>query len=126
MPQSILIVDDFEPIRGILESAFKAVGISTYLAENGHAAVWLYEQHRNEIGLVLLDVNMPGLDGPDTFMQLRTLSPSLPIAFMSGDSSRYSVKDLLAMKPVDVFTKPLFVMEVAEVLKRVLASDVSA
>lgn len=121
MPKSVLIVDDIEPIRGMIASSLKEVGISTYLAENGHAAVWLYEQHRDEIGVVLLDVNMPGLDGPDTFMQLRKLSPSLPIAFMSGDSSPYSISDLLAMGPVELFTKPLFVKEVVEVLKRVLA-----
>lgn len=114
------LADDQDAVRRMLAFALKAVGVDTHLASDGHEAVQVFMQHRNNIGCAILDVNMPGLDGPDTFTMLRSLSPLLPIAFMTGDSSPYSLSDLLTMGPIEVFEKPLFVEEVVARLREVV------
>ena len=81
----ILVVDDEHHLRGVLGHSMRRQGFAVWLAADGHEALALYRRHRAAIDVVLLDVHMPGPDGPRTLAALRGLNPQLRCWFMSGD-----------------------------------------
>jgi DNA-binding NarL/FixJ family response regulator len=67
--------------------------------------------------VLLLDVNMPGLSGPETFLALRALHPEVRCCFMTGDLGRYTEDGLLAVGAARVLYKPVAVAEIVEALR---------
>jgi DNA-binding response OmpR family regulator len=102
----VLVVDDDPTILHLLGLALPAHGLTVRSADNGTAAVSLYREHRASIDVVLLDVQMPGLDGPHTLAALREIDPDVRCCFMSGLAGSYSPDDLLALGAADFFPKP--------------------
>ncbi len=102
----ILIVDDdptyIQMIREWLKDTYR-VG----MANSGTQAVaWLAN---NKADLVLLDYDMPVLDGPKVLQMLQSeaFSSSIPVMFLTGKSDRKSVTDVLALKPADYLLKTI-------------------
>lgn len=81
MPRTILIADDDPHIRQLLAFAFAKAGLDTLEADDGEAAIALVGNHR--VDLVVLDINMPRLDGLETCRRLRAAG-DLPILFLSS------------------------------------------
>lgn len=102
----ILVVDDEPLIGSMLEFVFLGKGLGVRVARSGKEAVDTYRRHRDTIGVVLLDVQMPGLDGPGTLKALQEANPAIRCCFMSGDTGSYTTRELLAMGAGHVFTKP--------------------
>jgi DNA-binding response OmpR family regulator len=113
----ILIADDMGLILALLRLELEPRGFNVWLAMDGESAINLYRLHRQEIDLVLLDVLMPGLNGPDTLAVLQRLNPKILACFMSRKSSTYPENDLLDCGAAWVFTKPLHLGEVADFLQ---------
>src|SRR5690242_14067445 len=91
----VLVVEDETVVGEMLELALGQFGFMVYLAGSGREALEVYRQHAVTIDVVLLDVQMPDLDGPGTLAALRRVNLSVPVVFMSGDMGRYSEQDLL-------------------------------
>jgi CheY-like chemotaxis protein len=109
----VLVVDDEEPIRRLLQIALQRQGFEVWLAADGFQAVKLYGRFRSQIDLVLLDVCMPGLDGPQTLDVLRQLNPDLCCCFLTGHAGQYTGQQLRQRGAVRVFAKPFAVAELA-------------
>jgi CheY-like chemotaxis protein len=104
----ILVADDEPALREILEVVLRQEGFTVWAAEDGREALALYQQHRGEIDLVILDVHMPELDGPHTLEELRQTDPEVRCCFMSGSGSNlYSLHQLRQMGACCFFRKPL-------------------
>jgi DNA-binding response OmpR family regulator len=116
----ILVVDDDPHLRHILGLALPCFGFTAWLASGGEEALALYRAHPREVALALLDVVMPGLDGPATLLALRELAPSLTCCFMTGDAGGHTPADLLALGARRVFPKPFGLDELAAALWRLL------
>ena len=69
-PDRILIVDDEEPVRQILSEMLESLGFEVEHARDGYEALANIEL---DIDLVLMDVEMPGLDGFEVIQRIRTL-----------------------------------------------------
>jgi two-component system cell cycle sensor histidine kinase/response regulator CckA len=82
----ILIVDDDPMIRVLVEVALQQEGFSVLTADSGKEAISLSQLHRGEIGLLITDVMMPGMDGPALARKMVAERPDLPVLFMSGQS----------------------------------------
>ena len=80
----ILVADDDTHVRELTERMLTRAGYDVILAEDGTDALAQFEQHGEEIALVLLDVLMPGLDGKETLVAIRKIKPSQRVVFMSG------------------------------------------
>jgi two-component system, OmpR family, response regulator len=103
---TVLVVDDEPLVLGLLAVTLRSFGLSVVTAGRGEAAVGLFRAHPARIGAVLLDVQMEPWDGPRTLAELRRVDPTVPAAFMSGDTGRYSADELLALGAARVFPKP--------------------
>jgi anti-anti-sigma factor len=105
-PTGVLVVDDDTAVRCALAAHLRNEGYQVWLAGHGHQAVELFQRHREATALVLLDVLMPGLDGPRTLAALQQLCPTVRCCFMTGDPTPYPGEALLQMGAVRVFRKP--------------------
>jgi PAS domain S-box-containing protein len=81
----ILVVDDEQSVREMVSLGLTTQGYRVITAANGADAVALFEQQAAEVRLVLLDTDMPVLDGQATIPFLRAQSPAVPIVLMSGE-----------------------------------------
>lgn len=82
--ETVLVADDHEGIRELGQRTLSLHGYKVIPACNGQEAVRLFKQKSEEIQLVLLDVVMPGLSGPDAYTQMSAIKPDLPVIFASG------------------------------------------
>lgn len=102
----------------LLTAVFHRRGFAVRTAASGPAAVAVYQEHRAEIDVVLLDVRMPGVDGPGTLARLRQINPELRCCFMSGHIGEYTADHLLSCGASHCFDKPLRMDDVAQTLLR--------
>ncbi len=82
--ESILVVDDEEPIRSITRQTLEAFGYHVLLAADGAEAVAIYAQHQGNIDVVLTDMMMPVMDGAATIEALTRMNPRVRIIGASG------------------------------------------
>ncbi len=108
---ALLVVDDAAPVRAFLRAALAPLGFAVLEAADGQAALALYRRHRAAVRLVLLDVRLPGLDGPGTLAALRVLDPQVRCCFLSGVVYGDEEPALLRLGALRVFRKPTPVAE---------------
>jgi CheY-like chemotaxis protein/two-component sensor histidine kinase len=80
----VLLVDDEDQVRGLASRMLARMGFEVIQAGDGHEALSQFDRHANRIVLVLLDLTMPGMDGEETFRELRRISPTVPVLMSSG------------------------------------------
>lgn len=112
----VLVVDDDAGVRTLLNNILRQQGFAAWLAGDGKQAVELYQEWCAEIDLVLLDVRMPGLDGPQTMAALRRFDPEVRCCFMTGDSGDYTVNNLLEQGAARVISKPFHLQDIMQLL----------
>src|SRR5689334_16916054 len=81
-PRRILIVDDDALVRSSLAAVLHAEGYDVHGAADGRAAVLAAIDYRPD--LVLLDLNLPGMDGWTTFTRLESVRPLLPVIVLTA------------------------------------------
>jgi CheY-like chemotaxis protein len=118
--RGVLVVDDEAAIRAMLRSGLHLFGLPVWSAGSGPEALAVYREHAGAIGAALLDVLLPGQDGPQTLQALRALDPKLPCCFMSGHTGRYTEEDLLALGAARVFRKPFHLDDLAYTLRQLV------
>ena len=113
----ILIVDDSELNRELL-AGMLGDEYEIYQVENGKKAIDILEENREQFKLVLLDINMPVMDGYEvlSIMKRRKWLDKLPVIFISAEISGESVKKAYELGASDYFVRPF---NVAIVLRRV-------
>jgi two-component system OmpR family response regulator len=121
----VLVVDDDRLVRIMVQLGLERNGFEVWLARNGREAIDLYRAHRENIGIVLLDVRMPGLDGPQTLEALRELDPEVLACFMGGNTDACEPDALVQRGAVYVIIKPFLLADLANIL-RLLTHGVSA
>src|SRR6266545_2996195 len=80
----VLMVDDDDGQLRIRESVLRSAGIEVSLAANAGAALEILRSRGREIGVVITDHLLPGLDGVDLVRELRRQDPSIPVVVLSG------------------------------------------
>jgi DNA-binding NtrC family response regulator len=113
----VLVVDDDALVRAMLQAVLQRQGFAVWLADCGRAALEMYQRHREHIAVVLLDVRMPGLDGPQTLALLRRADPEVVCCFMTGHAGPYTPQDLLALGALHLFDKPFRMDELGQKLR---------
>jgi two-component system cell cycle sensor histidine kinase/response regulator CckA len=113
----ILFVEDEDAVRGVAAKLLRARGYEVIEAASGEEALELAENHAGEIDLMISDVVMPGMQGPDLLKQARQYLGAAPVMFISGYAeSEFS--DLLEGEAnVSFLPKPIDIKTLAERVK---------
>jgi len=110
----VLVVDDSPDIRKFLEIALRSFDFEVRSAANGNEALEIYR--RGGIDLVLMDVQMPILDGPTTLARLKEIDPKIVCCFMSADLGRYDLCDLMGLGAIGFLQKPFDLDELRQMV----------
>lgn len=119
----ILVVEDDELVRIMLRLGLERHGFRVSMAADGAEALEVYRENAEVIDVVLLDVCMPGLDGPRTLDTLRRMNPAVTACFMSGDTGIYEPEDLLRRGARHIFVKPFLLDDVAKKLYALVSTS---
>ncbi len=121
--ETILFVDDEESLRMLAVEMLGRLGYQVLTAGNGLEAVKTFAERRGEIGLVILDMIMPGLGGEETFHRLKEIDPSVRILISSGYAVEGKPQSLLSAGAAGFLQKPYRVGTLAATLRRILEGD---
>ncbi len=95
--ETILLVEDEDPVRNLVASVLQSYGYQVLTAQNGEEALELIERLRDPIDLVVTDVVMPRMSGPQFIEALQPRYPLLKVLFLSGYAgdavSRHGIAD---------------------------------
>jgi two-component system cell cycle sensor histidine kinase/response regulator CckA len=121
---TILLVDDEQAVRSIVVKILRRAKYNVLEAENGEAALRISESHPDRIDLLLSDMYMPGLRGPEVAQALAPKRPGLRVLFMSG----YADQDSRAGVPegANFLNKPFSGQELAAKVEAVLKGPAPA
>jgi PAS domain S-box-containing protein len=87
---TVLLVDDEEAVLEVVRLMLEEMGFSVLVAADGPKALEVFEEHAGEIGCVLLDLTMPGMNGEEVFERIRGIRGDARVILSSG----YSEADL--------------------------------
>jgi CheY-like chemotaxis protein len=82
--ETILVAEDEPAVLRVVVRTLKGAGYRVLTASDGAEAVQLFQAHAAEIGLVLLDVVMPKMTGPDAAVSIRAIRPGVSVMFSTG------------------------------------------
>jgi CheY-like chemotaxis protein len=114
----ILLVDDDEAVRTVGRKLLVGLGCKVSTAVDGLEALDFYQEHKREIDLVVLDMQMPNLDGQGTFRELRRLDPKVRVLLVSGQAGREEAERCLAEGALDVLAKPFKLEDLSRAIAR--------
>jgi two-component system, cell cycle sensor histidine kinase and response regulator CckA len=83
-PPTVLVAEDEAPMRGLLERILKRQDFRVLLASDGEEAIYLYRSNKQEINLVLLDVDLPKIGGLAVFLDMKAQNPDVRVIIVSG------------------------------------------
>ena len=117
----VLVIDDEEIVRLLAKRTLEFHGCDVLVAANGVEGLRLYSEN-SEVGLVLLDLMMPGLSGEATLEGLRSVRGETPVIIMSGLEEGRISEELHGLEIFAILTKPFRPAGLAELVKRALGN----
>jgi len=112
----ILVVDDEVILREIMQAMLEDLGYRVLTASDGQEALARFREHRDELGLVILDMVMPVMGGREAFERMRALDATVPIILSSG-FSRDEDLEVLRQLGLDAFIqKPCGMADLSRVV----------
>lgn len=119
--QTILLVDDDDSVRGLLARVLRSKGYTVLEAASGEEAQAIATDHDGPLHLLVCDVLMSGLSGPDLAERLAQARPELRMLMMSGDPNMESVLDDRRVR-AEFIGKPFSAQKLVENVQLLLAS----
>lgn len=120
MPKKILIVDDDPDIREVVSIFLSTEGFEVVQAEDGPASIEAVKNDKN-IGLVIMDIMMPGMSGIEACRQIRSFS-NVPLLFLTAKSQDSDKVDAYSEGGDDYLVKPFsqteLLMKVKSLIRR--------
>ncbi|ARV59543.1 hypothetical protein BZZ01_13695 [Nostocales cyanobacterium HT-58-2] len=116
----ILIVDDEVSILETTKISLENYNYRILTASNSIEAFSLYALHKNEISVVLMDIQMPALDGLSTIRILQKMNPSVKIIAISGLESNREALNAVGTALKAFLSKPYIIRELLTTIKHVL------
>jgi two-component system C4-dicarboxylate transport response regulator DctD len=101
----ILVVDDEKDVRDVLQRFFADKGYEVLTCASADEALALLG--KTPVGAVLLDIQMPGMDGVAALQRIKEIQPDLPVVMVSGQTDEELAQEALQAGAFDYVTKPL-------------------
>jgi PAS domain S-box-containing protein len=119
---TVLIVEDDEMVRNLARSMLSALGYQVLVAPTPSAALRLCDNDPAVIDLLMVDVVMPEMKGPELWEKVRSMRPGVRVLFMSGYTSNVLVRHGGGSEDVDFLQKPFTSAELARSVEHAMRS----
>ncbi len=120
--RSVFIVDDHLNIQKMLSDILGCLGYNTITASDGFEAVQTYREKKDQIGVVLLDVIMPGMNGVRTLKKLKEIDPRVKVILCSAYVQLSQLDELESSDIYGFLSKPYTMGLLAEKMEMVLSA----
>lgn len=120
MIAKILVVDDDPTARQSLKAVFEESGYDVVTAENGEIALQRVKQ--GDIGVMLLDIGMPGMDGIEILKRCKDIAPDTRVVMITGRATLESALEAIRHDAFDYILKPAATQELLSAVARALKS----
>jgi CheY-like chemotaxis protein len=107
---TLLVVDDEDLVLHVAANMLEKLGYTVLKARNGTEAVHVFDAHKNQIKLVVLDIIMPDMGGGEVYDKIKTINPDVKVLLASGYSVDGQAIELLE-RGCDGFMQKPFTME---------------
>ena len=114
---TVLVIDDEEDVRWAARYMLERLGYSVLTAEDGASGLSIYDDNRDSVMAVLLDLTMPGMYGDEVYRALRERSKDLTIVLSSGYSQREAARRAAGSGDARFLGKPYTLEELAAALR---------
>jgi len=118
---TILVADDEDMMRRTVRRLLSKLGYTVLVARDGLECVEMFAEQREAIDLIILDLNMPRLDGMGALARIRGIDPSVPVIVSSGHTTAIVEEASRSYAPVAYMSKPYTLDTVARTIKQALA-----
>ncbi len=118
--ETILLVDDEELIIEAGEQMLKSMGYDVLPAKGGREAVDLFQQNRDTIDMVLLDMIMPDMGGGEAYDRMKDIKPDLKVLLSSGYSLDGEAKEILGRGCDGFIQKPFKMKDLSQKIREIL------
>jgi len=115
---SILVVDDLKSIRLTLGGILEDEGHNVVLAENGYQAI--EEVKQTPFDLIFIDIRMPGINGVQTFREIKKINPKAVVIMMTAYSVEDLIKEALEEGAYAVVYKPFDIEKIVSIIESAL------
>ncbi len=122
MGKTILLVDDDPTQRRLMRAVCEKAGYPVLQADNGEAALSLLRSQQGaEVGLMMLDLRMPGLGGMETLKRAKSFREDLPVIVLTAQGGIETVVEAMQLGAADFFVKPASPERVVVSIKNALS-----
>jgi CheY-like chemotaxis protein len=104
--ETILVAEDDAAVAGLIRDVLQGEGYEVLEARNGAEALRLTENEARQVDLLLTDVVMPVMSGPELASRVRKDRPDLPVLFMSGYTDDDIAEHGFRLEEVELLRKP--------------------
>jgi len=118
METNILVVDDLKGMRVTLGGILEDEGHNVVLAENGYQAIEAAKQ--TSFDLIFMDIKMPGINGVQTFREVKKINPQAAVIMMAAYSVEYLVREALEEGAYAVVYKPFDIENILSIIESAL------
>jgi two-component system, cell cycle sensor histidine kinase and response regulator CckA len=119
---TVLLVEDEDPVRKFGARALRTKGYNVIEAESGVAALDIVRTTTEKIDVLISDVVMPRLDGPELVRKVREIVPDIKVIFISGYAEDAFRRRLDSEVNIDFLPKPFSLKQLAAKVKEVIAA----
>ncbi len=118
--ETVLLVDDEVMIIDVASQLLEKLGYKVYTAASGQEAIDIYKKQADDIGIVILDVIMPGMDGGETYDRLKAINLDVNVLLASGYGINRQINNILERGCNGFIQKPFNVKQLSRKIREVL------
>jgi len=123
MATRILLVDDESSIIDVCRDILTNLGYTIFTAGSGQEAIAIYTLNKDKIDLVILDMIMPGLNGNETYNQLKSINPRVKVILSTGFSGGDQAQKILDNGCQGLIQKPFRIEDLSQKIREVLDQE---
>lgn len=116
----ILVADDEPDIRELLKETIDLLDGETIAVSDGAEAVHYFRENWQSVDLIILDMQMPLMDGKEAFVAMKEINPDLKAIICTGYQEHSDADELMSLGALEVIAKPFRVLSLAKRLKRLM------
>jgi two-component system cell cycle sensor histidine kinase/response regulator CckA len=118
--ETILLAEDHDGLRETAQEMLEALGYRILAASDGREALELFKSNANQIDLIIMDVVMPSLSGPEVYLQISALRPGIGMIFTTGYTPQAKALISMLEKGALILHKPYSLTSLSEMVRTAL------
>lgn len=118
----VLVIDDDRSIRHTIDKGLKPAGHDVVLAASGVEGLAAFDGEKAAIDVLLLDIQMPGMNGLELFRRIRAIDRKVPAIFITSDSSSRTTIEAMQLGAFDYIAKPVHLGQLRQLVDSAAAA----